>query len=272
MNKSLLNRKDYEQEIKTPASVVTVGSSKIDATKVQEWLCLHKYHTVGYNVKITIDGDFGPATASAVREFQRLNKIEPTGIVDANTWLALIAPMQRAFRVISDSVPKDIKSRLIAYANQFVVEHPTELGQNSGPWVRAFMKSQSGDWAAWCNGTVSTILDNAAASIDSKMDVWLPWSWSCANTKENAVSGKYKAKYLSPVELEKKCDIGAGDLFLVEKPNGHAEHIGIVENFKDGVIYTIEGNTNDEGSREGYELCKRRRTLSKKNIGIIKLL
>ncbi|WP_182883794.1 peptidoglycan-binding protein [Microbispora sp. H10949] len=36
-----------------------------------------------------IDADFGPATRSAVMDFQRSQGIEPTGIVDAKTWKAL---------------------------------------------------------------------------------------------------------------------------------------------------------------------------------------
>jgi len=36
-------------------------------------------------------------------------------------------------------------------------------------------------------------------------------------------------------------------------------HTGIVEKFDDTFIYTREGNTNDTGSREGIEVCRRKR-------------
>lgn len=39
-------------------------------------------------------------------------------------------------------------------------------------------------------------------------------------------------------------------------------HIGIVERLGDGVVHTIEGNTDDEGSREGWKVCRRVRKLS----------
>lgn len=40
-------------------------------------------------------------------------------------------------------------------------------------------------------------------------------------------------------------------------------HIGVVEALKpDGGITTIEGNTNDDGSREGYRVCRRGRVMS----------
>ncbi len=38
---------------------------------------------------ISVDGDFGPATEGAVKAFQKQEKIEVTGVVDAATWKAL---------------------------------------------------------------------------------------------------------------------------------------------------------------------------------------
>lgn len=39
--------------------------------------------------ELSIDGDFGPATLTAVKKFQELQKLEPTGVVDAKVWKAL---------------------------------------------------------------------------------------------------------------------------------------------------------------------------------------
>ena len=39
-------------------------------------------------------------------------------------------------------------------------------------------------------------------------------------------------------------------------------HACIVEDFDTTYLYTIEGNSNDEGAREGYEVCQRKRNLS----------
>ncbi|MDA0588128.1 MAG: serine hydrolase [Planctomycetota bacterium] len=39
--------------------------------------------------ELSIDGDFGPATQSAVKKFQESQKFEPTGIADAKVWKAL---------------------------------------------------------------------------------------------------------------------------------------------------------------------------------------
>ncbi|MCA9127681.1 MAG: serine hydrolase [Planctomycetales bacterium] len=41
------------------------------------------------NQNLSIDGDFGPATQTAVRQFQSAKGLSPTGIVDSGTWQAL---------------------------------------------------------------------------------------------------------------------------------------------------------------------------------------
>lgn len=48
----------------------------------------------------------------------------------------------------------------------------------------------------------------------------------------------------------------AGDIFIMDFGGGLG-HTGIVEVIIDGQLHTIEGNTNDTGSREGYEVCRR---------------
>lgn len=49
-----------------------------------------------------------------------------------------------------------------------------------------------------------------------------------------------------------------GDVFIMDFGRGLG-HTGIVESVEKDHINTIEGNTNDSGSREGYEVCRRRR-------------
>lgn len=52
-----------------------------------------------------------------------------------------------------------------------------------------------------------------------------------------------------------------GDIFIMDFGKGLG-HTGIVEQVLGDKILTIEGNTNDEGSREGYEVAKRTRNIS----------
>ena len=52
-----------------------------------------------------------------------------------------------------------------------------------------------------------------------------------------------------------------GDIFIMDFGGGKG-HTGFVTGVKPGIIETIEGNTNDEGSREGVEVCRRERPIS----------
>lgn len=59
------------------------------------------------------------------------------------------------------------------------------------------------------------------------------------------------------------------DLVLFHFPSlKRVAHVGLVGkvDVAGGFVWTIEGNTNDEGSREGYEVARRRRRLSDRMI------
>ena len=56
-----------------------------DAVRAVQHLLVKKF---GHS--LTIDGDFGPATQSAVTSFQGSQGLDSNGIVDAQTWLALV--------------------------------------------------------------------------------------------------------------------------------------------------------------------------------------
>lgn len=57
----------------------------------------------------------------------------------------------------------------------------------------------------------------------------------------------------------------AGALMVWRLGQGWKGHIGIVERVEDGWVRTIEGNTNDDGSREGYEVARKRRKFAYTN-------
>ena len=53
-----------------------------------------------------------------------------------------------------------------------------------------------------------------------------------------------------------------GDIFIMDYGKGLG-HTGFVEKvLQNGKIQTIEGNTNDDGSREGYKVCRRVRSIT----------
>lgn len=52
-----------------------------------------------------------------------------------------------------------------------------------------------------------------------------------------------------------------GSIFIMDFGKGLG-HTGFVYGIEGDSVLTIEGNTNDTGSREGYEVCKRKRKIS----------
>lgn len=65
---------------------VTTGADEIETRRVQRRLCSLMYLT-----EDQIDGKFGPATASAISEFQTNNDLEATGVADRATQEALFS-------------------------------------------------------------------------------------------------------------------------------------------------------------------------------------
>jgi peptidoglycan hydrolase-like protein with peptidoglycan-binding domain len=67
------------------ATIQEGTTNTADTTILQQRL-----NALGYPVG-TPDGDFGPTTTGAVKQFQTDHKLPVTGIVDAATWSALLA-------------------------------------------------------------------------------------------------------------------------------------------------------------------------------------
>lgn len=233
------------------------GSKRKKVRLIQEWLCLHGFH-------IRIDGDFGPATDYAVRQFQRKKGLKVDGVVGKNTFARLILPMTNALRPI----PRDEKSlgqMVVAYAKQHLKQRAREIGgQNKGPWVRLYMKGKEGPASPWCAGFVCFILEQACQSLS--MPLPIKTSVSCDDL---ATSAKEKDIFLKESKIMSKRQITPGSFFLRRRTPKDWDHTGIVIRAEDEFFHTVEGNTNDDGSREGYEVCKRIRGYKKKDFILI---
>ena len=142
-----------------------------------------------------------------------------------------------------------LASLQMALLNDGVCEKPK--GSNSGPEVNIFLKAVGlGPGSPWCMAFVYWCVNKAAADLDVKNPlqktggVMLQWN----TTKCRKLTNRDKG-------------IQPGHIFIMQFGNGTG-HTGFVEKIKGGLVYTIEGNTNDDGSREGYEVARRQRTLS----------
>ena len=61
----------------------------------------------------------------------------------------------------------------------------------------------------------------------------------------------------------------SGSIFLVRRTSTDWTHDGLVVNAGATTFDTIEGNTNDEGSREGFEVCARTRSYPDKDFVLL---
>ncbi len=233
------------------------GSRGKKVKLIQEWLCLQ-----GFGLKI--DGDFGAATDYAIREFQKREGLKVDGIVGNNTFTKLIKPMKDALKEISKG-NKSLGQMVVAYAKQHLKQHPREIGgQNKGPWVRLYMKGYEGEAWPWCAGFASFILNQACDTLDVSLP--LKTSFSCDILASGA---KGKGIFLKGSTVSNRKKITPGSLFLERRTSTDWTHTGIVVDAEDTVFLTMEGNTNDEGSREGYEVCSRIRGYTNKDFILI---
>ncbi len=220
--------------------------------KIQEWLSLH-------DIQVVIDGDFGPATEAAVKAFQEAAGIRRDGIVGPSTWQHLVRPMLNALQPIEDI--DALGDLLVAYARQHLAEHPREVGgQNCGPWVRLYMSGHDGTQWAWCAGFVSYLLRQACDTLSISPP--LQGSFSCDSL---AAQARAAGLFVSESQAKDRSNVPPGSLFLNRRTSTDWTHTGLVITADDEVFHSIEGNTNDEGSREGYEVCQRTRGYSRKD-------
>ena len=215
---------------------------------IQEWLCLN-----GFGVKI--DGEFGPATEAAVKQFQERKGLPGTGLVDLATFERLVDPMKAALKKISPN-GRSVGELTVAYAQQHLRQHPVEVGgENRGPWVRLYMNGNEGQPWAWCAGFACYGLRQACETLGEAMPI--EPSFSCDSL---AAFARQRGRLLDGTNLSDRARITPGSLFLIRRTSTDWVHTGIVIAAEAEFFRTIEGNTNDNGSREGYEVCMRTRS------------
>jgi CHAP domain len=137
----------------------------------------------------------------------------------------------------------------VALTQNGVSEQPK--GSNGGPQVSQYLRSIGlGPGYAWCMAFVYWCVNKAAQDLQVPNPL----------VKTGGVLHQYNTTKLRKLP---KTSIGikAGDIFIMDFGKGLG-HTGFVIKIEKGLVHTIEGNTNDDGSREGYEVAIRTRPLS----------
>ena len=130
-------------------------------------------------------------------------------------------------------------------------------GSNLGPRVEAYLASVGlSGGNAWCMAFVYWCYKAAAMKLSVQTPVYKTGGvLACWNNSPLARRITKKDALANPALVL------PGAQFFLDFGGGHG-HTGIVERIDGNIIHTIEGNSNDEGSREGYEVCRRERNLT----------
>ena len=135
----------------------------------------------------------------------------------------------------------------IAQSQNGVQEVPRN--SNAGAAVESYLKSVGlGKGYSWCMAFVYWSVKEAAKQLNTTSPLiktaGVLRQWNEVNSK---------MKFTNPTP---------GDIFIMDYGKGQGHTGFVVEVLSNGNLKTIEGNTNDEGSREGYEVCYRTRKQS----------
>ncbi|SEC20777.1 Putative peptidoglycan binding domain-containing protein [Tenacibaculum sp. MAR_2009_124] len=248
-----------------------VNNRRNEVIKIQSWLNLYGMQHPASGTATSIDGAFGPATERAVENFQSHNGLNVTGVVDAQVFSVLCGGMAKAFETPLQSV--NLRDKVLEAAHLHLSQHPLELqinGEwNSGPWVRSYMDGNDGSIWFWCMGFVQTIIDQAASELGKDFTKLMPLTYSCDTVGQKGIQEGYLHRYQ---QLRKKSSfMEPGDIFLIQKSKFDWVHTGIIMEIQGETIQTIEGNTNQAGSRNGIAVMKRIRNFHKSKIDVFSI-
>jgi lysozyme family protein/peptidoglycan hydrolase-like protein with peptidoglycan-binding domain len=222
-----------------------------------------------------IDSDFGNLTEYALRLFQARSAdetgqpLEIDGIVGPKTWGALFAPGTTPRPNTPSPPPSNLVAAVLDIAGEQVGvrEHPA--GSNRGPevdqYIRAVGLDPTQDSYPWCMCFVYWCYKQAAEHVNGRNLVpkngSVHGAWGQSQNKPGVTVIWADAAGRNPALVT------PGMVFFIDTGHSHG-HVGIVADNVNGLLETIEGNTNDNGSREGIGVFRRtRRRIEGINMG-----
>jgi hypothetical protein len=137
-----------------------------------------------------------------------------------------------------------VRSRIVPVAQLFVGWVKEATNHNDGRWVEAILRLVGQTKGApWCAGFVCLVLDIAFAGKNP-----LPKTASCDELLKFAQKKGWL--YDEPT---------VGDVFLLMRTPTDAIHTGFVTAVGQLSVKTVEGNTNTDGSPDGWAVFPRER-------------
>ena len=200
------------------------------------------------------DRFFGKNTDAAVRQFQKKMGLKVDGIVGKATWNSLSNALNanKKITVVSyqgklADIARDYLGVTETGNNQagtnkklldiFNADDLVINGKTDGyPWCAAFV-SHCTQMLLKNNAMFTGVIPPREASVSRFLNIWAKGQ-SCDIFKPNDKNKKPQK----------------GDIAVFK-----FSHIGIVDTVYSGGVNTIEGNTNDSGSREGVTVAQKKR-------------
>lgn len=145
-----------------------------------------------------------------------------------------------------------LQQKALAIAITQIGQEEKPRGSNWGEPVKSYLASVGiGFPASWCMAFMYWCFKQAAKELG-------------ITTPLLKTGGVLNAWNKAPAAI-KVTDPKPGDIFIQDHGHGLG-HTGIVERVEGDVVHTIEGNTNTDGSRNGYAVERKIRNRNDKKI------
>lgn len=209
---------------------------------------------------IEVIGTFGPKTEKGVKLFQARfpdadgSPLRVDGEIGSLTWARLFGTRTVPVTNVASS---DLLKKVIEVARTQIGVMEVPPGSNRGPQVDKYITtvglSPTGRFA-WCAAFVFWCFDQAATELGRRNPVVKTGGVLAHWSKAGAAPGATRITNKSAVDNPSL--IKPGHIFVMDFGGG-AGHTGLVEAVTGGKLMTIEGNSNDGGSREGIGVFRR---------------
>lgn len=245
------------EAIPFPGRIIKAGETDKEVVKKIQ----HRLNETGCG-PIIEDGSFNKdTTEKAVKLFQARfpdvtgRPLEIDGKVGSLTWGALFG---QTTVPSTKTAPSKLTEAVIAFAKTQIGVKEQPIGSNRGPEVDEYLREvgldPTKDSYAWCVAFTHYCYKKAA----EKLSIANPHIKTAGVLEHWNVAGK-KSGVLRITNARSVADpslITPGSLFIIDLGGGFG-HSGIVVEVANGRLITIEGNTNDGGSREGIGVFQR---------------
>jgi len=158
-----------------------------------------------------------------------------------------------------------LKMLKVALAEAGVEEHPR--GSNRGPRVDDYQRAtwlEPKDWGAWCAAFVCFCMKTAMELPHEKPYTFSRMRTGSVRGASGIAAWSCRQDKSTHTKMSPGRDLLPGDIITFRD----FSHTAIVASGvdPDGHFDTVEGNTNDDGGREGYEVVHRKSPHKRRSI------